>query len=180
VLKTHLAYAQTLTLKTVQELREQKPRNGIIKLDYLKVFDGFQCLPYSTFLTTYLPRMRRHMSTHGRKANEHKTTPLWQECRLQTYFTAGIRINYFVIAERSEACGGAAFSSSKTSLSQPEKDLFLKLEMDSVDAKDDIEEQASIVRSIINTIAELIPPSLGHLMVLNIEYGVLICLGNGC
>ena len=41
VLKTHLAYAQTLTLRTVQELREQKPQSEIIKLDYLKVFDRF-------------------------------------------------------------------------------------------------------------------------------------------
>jgi Lhr-like helicase len=148
VLKTHLAYAQTLKLKTVQELREQKPRNGISKLDCLRTFEGFQCLLCDTFLTIHLPRMRRHISTHGQKANEHKISPLWQECQLQTYFTAGSRIDYFVVAERFEADSKIASSSGKTSLSLPEKDLFVKLEKDYEDVKIDLEDQAGIVYDI--------------------------------
>jgi Lhr-like helicase len=157
VLKTHLAYAQTLTLRTVQELREQKPQSEVVKLDHLKVFDGFQCLLCSTFLTIHLPRMRRHMHVHGRKAKEHIATPLWQECRLQTYFTAGSRIDYFVVIDNKEKGGLSKQARDSTSLTQPEKELFEKLEKDYKDVNCDLDEQATIVQDIGDSRSERVP-----------------------
>jgi hypothetical protein len=43
--------------------------------------------------------MQHHMFSHKRKAKEHESTPLWEECRLQTYFTAKGRIDYFVVVD---------------------------------------------------------------------------------
>jgi ABC-type uncharacterized transport system permease subunit len=40
---------------------------------------------------------------HKRKAKEHKTQPLWEECTLQSYFTAKGMIDYFVVATPAAA-----------------------------------------------------------------------------
>jgi hypothetical protein len=157
VLKTHLASTQALSLKTVQELREQKPSGRVLQLDYLRVYDGFQCLLCSSFLTIHLPRMRRHMHLHSRKAKEHETTSLWQGCRLQSYFTAGSRVDYFVVTDdtkkgRVPDHGRVAVSSTK-----PEQELFVKLEKDNKDVKGDIEEQASVVHDFWDSKSESIP-----------------------
>jgi hypothetical protein len=39
-------------------------------------------------------------SVHGKKASEHSdSSPLWEECMLQTYFTSPGRIDYFVVVD---------------------------------------------------------------------------------
>jgi hypothetical protein len=50
-------------------------------------------------MTTRLDRMHDHMPKHGRTASQHQNgvAPLWRACLLQTYFTAGGLIDYFVV-----------------------------------------------------------------------------------
>jgi hypothetical protein len=67
-------------------------------------------------------------------------TPLWKEAKLQTYFTAHGRIDYFIVVEDDEEKGilGADMGLALI-LPQPEKELFLKLEKDYEAVKVDIE-----------------------------------------
>ena len=96
-LKSQLAFASTLSLQSLQELRQKKPQGSdSLPLKHLKIYDGYQCAECSGFLTTHLPRMRAHIRLHNKK---DKSEAQWQECRLQTYFTARNRIDYFVVRE---------------------------------------------------------------------------------
>lgn len=155
VLKAQLTYANTLTLQTKEELREQKPPNGTPRLEHLKAFRGFECSLCHAFLTIHLPRMRHHMSTHGRKANEHKATPLWQECLLQTYFTAGGCIDYFRVVEDAAANNNGG--GDEVPLTQPEKDSLDKIERNVLDIKKDLFQEAGVVRDIKESRSERIP-----------------------
>ncbi|KAJ8066707.1 hypothetical protein OCU04_004100 [Sclerotinia nivalis] len=155
VLKAQLTYTNTLTLKTKEELREQKPPNGTPQLEHLKAFRGFECSLCHAFLTIHLPRMRHHMSTHSRKANEHKTAPLWQECLLQTYFTAGGHIDYFRVVEDAAANNNGG--GDEVPLTQPEKDSFNKIERNLLDIKKDLYKEAGVVRDIKESRAERVP-----------------------
>ena len=111
------------------------------------MYDGYHCLlcEGDVFLTTYLPRMQHHVFSHKRKPKEHESTPLWKEFRLQTYFTAKGRIDYFVMTDGEEEGGVSAQASSSVLLTQPEKELFKKLEKEYKDVKCDLEEQATVV-----------------------------------
>jgi hypothetical protein len=62
----------------------------------------------------------------------------WSEVKLQIYFTAFGRINYFVVEENTKA--SAISKDPSLLITQPEKDLFIKLEKDYKDVKVDIEE----------------------------------------
>jgi hypothetical protein len=47
--------------------------------------------------------MKEHVSsTHKFKAAEHKTSPLWSECTLQTYFVGRGRVKYFVVLDNKK------------------------------------------------------------------------------
>jgi hypothetical protein len=61
-LRTYVEYTSTLTLKSLQQVQEQKLKKRIQKLEHLEVYDRYQCLLCSTFLTIHQPRMRRHES----------------------------------------------------------------------------------------------------------------------
>ena len=89
-----------------------------------------------------------HMFSHKRKAKEHDVTPLWREYRLQTYFTAKGRIDYFIVIDNEKKGGVSARASDSVLLTRPEKELFKKLKKDCKDVKRDLEEQASIVQDI--------------------------------
>jgi hypothetical protein len=93
--------------------------------------------------------MHKHISSaHGHKPAEHKRSPLWKECILQTYFTRHGRIDYFVLVSAKTESSFAVAGKQDTgpSLSQPEKKLFQKLEQDFQIANDDLEKQAGVVR----------------------------------
>ena len=83
-LKAHLAYTDSLALRTLEALQGDKPANGGAQLEYLEVYNGYCCLlcEGDAFLTTHLPRIQHHMFSYKRKAKEHESTPLWKECRL--------------------------------------------------------------------------------------------------
>jgi superfamily II DNA helicase RecQ len=153
-LKSYLEFTDSLVLHSLEELREKKPTSKALAIKHLKLWTGYQCLLCGAgeFLTSHFPRMRDHMVVHGKKAKEHDKTPLWEECLLQSYFTTRSRIDYFVVTK-----AGSEDGSRGVLLSQPEKDLFVKLEKDYKDIKVDIEEQAGIVYDIGDSRSERVP-----------------------
>jgi hypothetical protein len=89
--------------------------------------------------------MQHHMFSHQRKAKEHDVALLWQECRLQTYFTVKGRINYFVVTDDNKNSRVPEQASDSVLLTQPEKKLFDKLNKNYTDVKQNLKKQASIV-----------------------------------
>jgi hypothetical protein len=86
--------------------------------------------------------MRKHMpQAHKIKATVHKSCALWRAVKLQTFFTAFGRIDYFVVVENPEA--SAISKDSSLLITQPEKELFEKLEKDYKDVKCDCYEVSS-------------------------------------
>ncbi|KAF7880786.1 uncharacterized protein EAF01_000538 [Botrytis porri] len=155
LLKAQLSYAQSLSLKTKRQLREDKPARRAAQLEHLRVFHGFQCLSCDpSFLTTHLPRMRDHMVTHGRKASEHKATPLWQACLLQTYFTAPRYVDYFVVVANPGPHGG---NGDVIPLTRSEKDSIDQIEQDALNVKKDLFKAAGVVRDIKESRSERVP-----------------------
>lgn len=93
---------------------------------------------------------------HGKKAKEHDKEPLWEKCLLQSYFTTRSRVDYFVVIEEGTK-DIVGQSITNPVLSQPETDLFIKLEEDYKNVKGDIEEQASIVHDFGDSKSERMP-----------------------
>ena len=53
----------------------------------LRLLDGFQCLTCAAHLTRDCKAMQRHVSkAHQQKPAVHEKSPLWRECKLQTFF----------------------------------------------------------------------------------------------
>ncbi|KAH9203356.1 hypothetical protein DL95DRAFT_320873, partial [Leptodontidium sp. 2 PMI_412] len=100
-LKAHLTYIDALTLRDLETLKRDRPREPVAPIEHLPVHAGFRCLlcPLEDpFYTIRLPRMRDHIPSHDkRSAREHKSTPLWESCLLQTYFANNALVIYFVI-----------------------------------------------------------------------------------
>ena len=92
---------------------------------------------------------------HKIKATIHKSCALWRAVKLQTYFTAFGRIDYFVVIENPKA--SAMSKDSLLLITQPEKALFKKLEKDYKDVKCDLKEQATIVHDIRDSRSERVP-----------------------
>ena len=89
------------------------------------------------------------------KAKEYKKSPLWKECKLQTYFTGKGLIDYFIIIEGPSQSSRSKLDS--TTLTKTKKELFIKLEKDYEDTKGNIEEQASIVYDFGDSRSERVP-----------------------
>ncbi|KAH7385145.1 hypothetical protein BKA64DRAFT_581999, partial [Cadophora sp. MPI-SDFR-AT-0126] len=156
-LKAHLAYIDGLTLRDLETLKRDRPRESVDPIEYLPIHAGFRCLlcPLEDpFYTIRLPRIRDHIPSHdGRSAREHKSTPLWESCRLQTYFANNALVTYFAVLKGVETPDPAYL----TVLTEPERELFVKLEGDYQDVKCDLEAQASIVRDIRESRSERVP-----------------------
>jgi hypothetical protein len=74
------------------------------------------------------------MTGHGKKARAHSKELLWEECQMQSYFTARHLVDYFIVIERGENPARGT-DRGAVPLSQPEKELFVKLEKDYEDVK---------------------------------------------
>jgi hypothetical protein len=79
---------------------------------------------------------------------------VWEECKLQTYFIGYGKIDYFVVTDDKEKGGTSEHISDSVLLTQPEKELFEKLEKDYKDVKCDLEEQTTIVQDIRDSRSE--------------------------
>ena len=79
-LKAHLAYIDALTLRDLETLKRDRPREPITPIKHLPVHAGFRCLlcPLEDpFYTIRLPRIRDHIPSHDKRSTrEHKSTPL--------------------------------------------------------------------------------------------------------
>jgi hypothetical protein len=145
-LKSYLEYTDSLALRPLENLRDQKPANGGLTVKHLKLWTGYHCLlcVAGEFSTIHFPCIWDHTVVYGKKAKEHDKEPLWEKCLLQSYFTTRSRVDYFVVIEEG-AKDIVEQSITDPVLSQPKTDLFIKLEEDYKNVKRDIKEQASIV-----------------------------------
>jgi hypothetical protein len=101
--------------------------------------------------------MKEHRAAYYKtEAKSHDSGHSWKECKLQTYFAAKGRIDYFVVVdtEKGRARGTARGSPL---LTEPEKELFMRLEKDYRDVKEDIGEQAGIVHDFGDFKSERVP-----------------------
>jgi hypothetical protein len=96
-------------------------------------------------------------SAYKIKAKKHEVNPLWKECKLQTYFTGHRRIDYFVVTNSEVPISVLRTDDVIIALTQPEKELFAKLEEDYTDVKGDIKEQASIVHDFRDSRSKRVP-----------------------
>jgi hypothetical protein len=140
------------------ELREHKPRpkDKCQMIEHLVSYDGVYCLqPQCSYSTRRLPKIKEHWAAcHKTKARSHESSQSWKECKLQTYFTAKGRINYFVVVEREK---GGETARGSMSLTEPEKELFKQLEKDYKDVKCDLKEQATVVQDIGDSRSKRVP-----------------------
>jgi Orsellinic acid/F9775 biosynthesis cluster protein D len=158
-LKTTVQLVLAYGLKSVRELKLQKPRreHKCRRIQHLAAYQGYACLDSGCgFCTRRLAKIHDHMPKHKRKASEHKTAALWEECTLQTYFTAKGRIDYFVVVDEDKGRVAGAGGGPGV-LTGPETELFAKLEQDYKDVKGDLEEQASIVHDFGDSRSERVP-----------------------
>lgn len=76
---------------------------------------------------------------------------------MQSYFTTQSRVDYFRVTREELDNRSREVPLYPIPLSQPEKDLFLKLEKDFEVVKGDLEEQASCVYNIKDLRSERVP-----------------------
>ena len=145
--------------RTTEELKEHKPRpeDNCELIEFLAYYDNLRCLqPGCQYCTRNSRKMKKHVaSIHKIKATEHRRSPLWDACKLQTYFTGHGRLNYFVVIEMPSQSSRSKLDSAR--LTKTEEELFAKLEKDYDDVKVDIEEQASIVHDVGDSRSERVP-----------------------
>jgi superfamily II DNA or RNA helicase len=155
-------------LRSIEELRRWKADNSrpCRRIEGLADYDGYYCLHGScSYSTRRLQKMHDHMPTHKKKASQHNcNTPLWTACRLQTYFTAKGRIDYFVIEGPSPppstpipSRGGSTLDLLTPPLSQEEGKLFGELKADITQAACDLDEKAKVVQAIEESRADRVP-----------------------
>jgi hypothetical protein len=158
-LSTTIQLLSSYNLRTVEELRANKPQplDECQLIEHLASYNGFLCLqPECDYSTRHLPDIKRHMgSVHKTKASDHTSSPLWKECKLQTYFTGKGRIDYFLVVENKEVSN--CLKPTEKELDNKEKALFRELEKDFVGVKDDLEEQASVVHDFGDSRSERVP-----------------------
>jgi hypothetical protein len=149
VLKATVELLSSYDLRSVVELREHKPRpeDHCQLIKHLASYDGVYCLqPQCSYGTRLLPKMKKHWaSCYKIKAKSHKSSLLWKECKLQTYFTGKGRIDYFVVTDNKDRDSRSGATTGSVLWVEPEKELFKKLEGDFETVKCDLEEQATTV-----------------------------------
>ena len=79
-MKAHLVYIDTLTLRDLETLKRDRPREPIAPIKHLPVYAGFRyllCPLEDPFYTIRLPRIRDYIPSYNkRSAREYKSTPL--------------------------------------------------------------------------------------------------------
>ena len=158
-LKTHRGYRCLLCLNNADSDDDKNGRGNDRDRDesFLEQSGG------RPFSTTNLPLMTRHVSSkHGKKPSKHVSSkPLWQECRLQSYFCAKGRIDYFIVMQGQEAGSvGSDRAAPSNGIqrvvdgragtgveeAEEEKELFTRLEDDVENAKQEVEEGRIVVK----------------------------------
>ena len=146
-LKTTVEQLGGYSLRSVLELkvRQPLPEDRCTVIPYLEKYSGFTCLfPGCQYYTVRLRTMKDHQtSVHQLQPASHKKSPLWEECLLQTYFTAKGSIRYFRVYESEEVK-----EEVDEEAEEKKQALFVKLEEDLVQVKQDLEDQAGVVHDL--------------------------------
>jgi orsellinic acid/F9775 biosynthesis protein OrsD/helicase-like protein/RAD3-like DEAD/DEAH box helicase len=159
ILKTTVQQLESYSLRTIVELREYarlllEPTKA---LDGLAIYTGFSCIqPDCRFRTRHLREVKKHIpAVHKISVTEHAKSPLWKNCKLQTYFTGKGLIDYFVVAEPSPSTSTAV--DEPPVLTEAERAFFTKTEADFEKVKEEMAEQAGIVHEFEDSRASHIP-----------------------
>ena len=111
----------------------------------LLVLDGWQCLTCGGGLTRNLKTMKRHVAkAHQQQPSLHKKSPLWQACKLQTFFAERRLIRYFVVTPGDER--RLAEDAANRGISMEETTFFQQQGEDTLRAKEDGKAAANIVQ----------------------------------
>ncbi|KAH6960097.1 hypothetical protein BKA56DRAFT_662594 [Ilyonectria sp. MPI-CAGE-AT-0026] len=164
-LRTTIELLLSYDLRPVDELRQWRPdrTRPCRPIEGLAVFTGYCCMRDGcNYCTRRLAKMHQHMPAHSMKASQHReAVPLWRGCRLQTYFTAKGRIDYFIVEDPSSSSasrGEAAVLGLLTPLlSQEEGNLFDRLKADIDQASRDLDEKAGVVQDAEESRADRVP-----------------------
>jgi hypothetical protein len=157
-------------LRPVEELRQWRPdrKRPCQPIEGLAVYGGYICTQdRCDHCTRRIEKMHDHLPAHGKRASQHTSArPLWRACRLQTYFTAKGRIDYFVVEEEEEEEeegreeereGERPPLSLLPAPSQKEGKLFDDLKADIAQASHDLEGRAEIVQGVEDSRADRVP-----------------------
>jgi len=149
-------------LRTIEQLREYtKQLDGPCEaIKDLAMYDGFYCCyPQCRNRTRDLHKMKKHQPLiHKMSASEHKKTPLWGKCKLQTYFTGKGLIDYFLVHDTTPIPRtSTAAASDSTPLTQGERVLFEKAEADVRKVKEEMAEEAGIVHDFEDLRSSIVP-----------------------
>ncbi|OAF59188.1 hypothetical protein VC83_04249 [Pseudogymnoascus destructans] len=146
--------------RSLDELKEEVRRLNLQRSDSgqlaqpvqgLMRHDGFYCLrPQCIYCTRNLANMKEHLRVeHRLKAAQQKTMhgQLWKECKLQTYFKGGNRINYFAVEPLSNTQDITQLPQATTTQQDQERQLkedmlFEKISKDVKEVTKDQEEAA--------------------------------------
>lgn len=163
--KTLLSYE----LRTAQELKAKKPTRPCKPVDGLARYAGRHCCCEDgcDFSTTWGPSMDAHVGAmkHKRKAREHREQPLWEDCTLQTYFTAKGMIDYFRVTEpespeiacKAPTAGQQGERVPSNTAKHAGDELFHTLQGDIRAADVELEEKGGAVQDFTASRAERIP-----------------------
>jgi hypothetical protein len=165
VLKATLQLFSSYNLRTIKELRSNKPKaeDKVARIQDLAIYNGFRCLQSGCDYYTYsLDAKRKHAAAHKKTLApatkleaEPEANSLWDMCILQTYFTAKGRIDYFVVADKKEDSKGQSLVLLPPTELQ---EVYLReAEKDFEKVKDDVAKQAAIVQDPGDSRSAVVP-----------------------
>lgn len=147
-LKRLVELFQTYRLQDPSVVAAPSPRSGgapPFAVPGLRLLDGFECLACPAGLTRNPQARDLHLSrAHQQKPAQHKKTPLWRACKLQTYFAENRLIRYFVVALKSDH-PRLAEDEANQGISYEEEKFFQQQGKDTLQAKDDGRAATNIV-----------------------------------
>lgn len=163
-LRSTVEQLSSYELRPVEELRQWRPdrKRPCQPVKGLAVYGGYICTEDDKcdYCTRRIETMHDHAPAHGKKASQHTSdAPLWRACKLQTYFTAKGRIDYFVVAEEERPSPSSlpATGRGEPAPSQEEGKLFDDLKADIIQASHDLDSKAEIVQGVEVSRADRVP-----------------------
>ena len=135
----------------------QEDANPATAIRGLRVADGWQCLTCREGLTTNLKTMKLHVSrVHQQRPGAHKSRPLWQAFKLQTFFAENRLVRYFVVTE--EPSPSLAADNKAERGTDPEEEKFLQQQGEDVTcAAEDGKAAANIVQGFGSHRSAVVP-----------------------
>ncbi|SCO76796.1 uncharacterized protein FRV6_01008 [Fusarium oxysporum] len=163
-LRSTVEQLSSYKLRPVEELRQWRPdrKRPCQPVKGLAVYGGYICTKDDKcdYCTRHIKTIHDYAPAHGKKASQHTSdAPLWRACKLQTYFTAKGRIDYFVVAEEERPSPSSlpATRRGEPAPSQEEGKLFDDLKADIIQASHDLDSKAEIIQGVKVSRADRVP-----------------------